>query len=96
MPVFHVFSPSIRRAARVSMCVASDPCSGSVMPKAKPVVPSRRGPTNSAFCSSVVPLLEGHELGLDERIHLGEERGDVRLDVEVHAGAIPPSPRHVK
>ena len=48
MPVFQVFSPSMcqtspRRAARVSMCVASEPCSGSVMPNAKPVLPSRSG-----------------------------------------------------
>jgi hypothetical protein len=36
-------------------------------------------------------LLDRHELALDERAHLGEERGDVRRDVEVHGGAIPPS-----
>ena len=44
MPVFHVFSPlmthsSPSRTAVVSMCVASEPWSGSVMPNAKPRAP---------------------------------------------------------
>ncbi len=48
MPVFQVFSPLIRqplpsRTAVVSMCVASEPWSGSVMPKAKPARPSSEG-----------------------------------------------------
>jgi hypothetical protein len=58
MPVFHVFSPlmtqsSPSRTAVVSMWVASEPCFGSVMPKAKPPVPSSILGTHSAFCSSV-------------------------------------------
>ncbi len=58
MPVFHVFSPlmthsSPSRSAWVSMKVASEPCSGSVMPKAKPRRPSARSSIHSAFCSSV-------------------------------------------
>jgi hypothetical protein len=44
----------------------------------------------------VVALLERHEFALDERVHLGEERGDVRRDVEVHPAAIPRSRRGVK
>ena len=58
IPVFHVFSPlmtqpSPSRTALVSMWVASDPCSGSVIPKANPRVPSSRWGTHSAFCSSL-------------------------------------------
>ena len=58
MPVFHVFSPlmthsSPSRTAVVSMHVASEPCSGSVMPKVKPPVPSSMCGIHSAFCSSV-------------------------------------------
>ncbi len=58
MPVFQVFSPlmthsSPSRTAVVSMHVASEPWSGSVMPKAKPFLPSMRSSTQSAFCSSV-------------------------------------------
>ncbi len=58
MPVFQVFSPLIThaspsRSAWVSMWVASEPCSGSVMPKAKPRLPWARSSTHSAFCSSL-------------------------------------------
>ena len=58
MPVFQVFSPLMRqplpsRTAVVSMCVASEPWFGSVMPNAKPVVPSSSPSTNCAFCASV-------------------------------------------
>ena len=58
MPVFHVFSPLIThsspsRSAWVSMKVASEPCSGSVMPKAKPRRPSARSSIHSAFWASV-------------------------------------------
>jgi hypothetical protein len=44
----------------------------------------------------VVALLERHELALDECVHLGEERGDVGRDVEVHPVAIPRSRPRVK
>ena len=62
MPVFQVFSPlmihsSPSRTAVVSMCVASEPCWGSVIPKAKPRRPSARSSTHSAFCSSVPYLI---------------------------------------
>ena len=58
MPVFHVFSPLIThsspsRTATVSMCVASEPWAGSVMPNAKPPRPSASTSIHSAFCSSV-------------------------------------------
>ena len=51
-PVFHVFSPLITqsspsRTAAVSMCVASEPCAGSVMPKANPVSPAASGSVHS-------------------------------------------------
>ena len=63
MPVFQVFSPlmihsSPSRTAVVSMWVASEPCSGSVMPKAKPspaMRPGRRPTRPSALrCRSVI------------------------------------------
>ena len=58
IPVFQVFSPLITqvspsRTAVVSMCVASDPWAGSVIPNANPPRPSARTSTQSAFCSSV-------------------------------------------
>ena len=57
IPVFHVFSPLIThsspsRTAVVSMWVASEPCSGSVMPNAKPRRPSARSSIQSRCCSS--------------------------------------------
>ncbi len=58
MPVFHVFSPLIThsspsRSAWVSIHVASEPCCGSVIPKAKPLRPATRSSIHSFFCSSV-------------------------------------------
>ena len=56
MPVFHVFSPLITqsapsRTAVVSMCVASEPCAGSVIPNANPRRPAARSSIHSACCS---------------------------------------------
>ena len=58
MPVFQVFSPLIihsspSRSAWVSMWVASEPWLGSVMPKAKPLVPCSMPSIHSSFCASV-------------------------------------------
>ena len=55
IPVFQVLAPlmthsSPSRSAWVSMWVASEPCSGSVMPKANPRRPSARSSIHSAFC----------------------------------------------
>ncbi|SIA34356.1 Uncharacterised protein [Mycobacteroides abscessus subsp. abscessus] len=56
-PVFQVFSPLITQSgpsltARVSMYVASEPCSGSVMPNPNTLVPPASPSTHAAFCSS--------------------------------------------
>ena len=58
MPVFQVLPPlmiqsSPSRRATVSMCVASEPWSGSVMPNAKPRWPASIAGIHSFFCSSV-------------------------------------------
>ena len=57
MPVFQVFWPLMIQSlpsgcAVVSIHVASEPCSGSVIPNAKWRVPVARCSTHSSFCSS--------------------------------------------
>ena len=61
MPVVHIFSPlmiqpltlsRVAGTARVSMCVASEPCSGSVRPKVMRYFPVIE-PSIIAFWSSV-------------------------------------------
>ena len=63
IPVVHIFAPLIRqpstpsrasRTARVSMCVASLPWSGSVRPKAVRRLPSKPPRMNSCFCASLI------------------------------------------
>ena len=61
MPVVHIFSPLMSQpltlsrvagTALVSICVASEPCSGSVRPKVMRYFPVIE-PSIIAFCSSV-------------------------------------------
>ena len=51
------------------MWVASEPCSGSVMPNAKPRRPSARSSTQSAFCfSAVVDHEQQPDVVADDRV----------------------------
>ena len=66
-PVFQVFSPLIThsspsRTAVVSMWVASEPCSGSVMPNAKPL-----GPRQSSSTPPSVPRCRNGASAADRR-----------------------------
>ena len=70
MPVVHIFSPSMRqpstplrvsRTARVSMCVASEPCCGSVSPNATMTLPSRLPRMNCSFCAGAAEVAHHHD-----------------------------------
>ena len=97
-PVFQVFSPLIThsspsRTARVSMNVASLPCSGSVMPNAKCRRPVARSSTHSCCCrAAVVQHQQQRDVVAHDRVLVLQ----VAVQAEALAGQVLADHRHAE